>query len=228
MNVASPAQNQKSALPAITAVLLALAFAALVVVSDKAWLAWMGQIFPNPAPNLWGLISRGHMLLLGVLAIVVSRSPRQFGFQIGKTFQCWKMLLVMLIANCGIIAAYLALTGSGTPYSGNQWLLTEVVWVPFVEELVWRGVIFTLLLVGLSKFYSEQTSTNLAIWIGGVTFGLLHGNNALYGVPVTFVAVQVLNATVWGVVYSYARARTESIYPPMLLHAAMNLTVVLF
>jgi membrane protease YdiL (CAAX protease family) len=39
--------------------------------------------------------------------------------------------------------------------------------------------------------------------------------------------VQVLNAGVWGIVYGYARALTDSIYPPMLLHAAMNLVVVL-
>jgi membrane protease YdiL (CAAX protease family) len=39
---------------------------------------------------------------------------------------------------------------------------------------------------------------------------------------------QVVNAVIWGVVYTYARSRTESIYPPMLLHAAMNLMVILF
>ena len=95
------------------------------------------------------------------------------------------------------------------------------------KELVWRGVVFTLSLLVLRKFYSERDSSTLAIWIGGITFGLLHANNLLYGVPFAFVAVQVLNAAVWGVVYSFARAKTESIYPSMLLHAAMNLIVVL-
>lgn len=225
-----PGRKQAAAqpfLPAVTAVVLALAFAALVVLSDRGWLAWMEQLFPHAAPNLWGLVSRGHMLLLAVLVIAAWRNPRLFGFQTGKIARYGKMLLVMLALNCGIIAAYLALTG-GTPYSGNEWLLTEAVWVPIVEELVWRGVVFTLLLVGLRKYYSESTSTALAIWIGGIVFGLLHANNLLYSVPLSFVAVQVLNATVWGVAYSYARAKTESIYPPILLHAAMNLVVVLF
>ena len=31
----------------------------------------------------------------------------------------------MLLANCGVIAAYLWLTGSGTPFSGNQWLVKQ-------------------------------------------------------------------------------------------------------
>jgi membrane protease YdiL (CAAX protease family) len=231
MENVSLTKNRKLALhpavPGVLAGLLALAFAALVVMGDQLWLPWMERVFPNAAPNLWGLVSRGHMLLLSILVIAAWRSPRQFGFQPGKTRQSWKLILVLLALNCGIVGAYLALTG-GTPYSGNEWLLTETVWVPLVEELVWRGVVFTLLLSGLRKFYSGPTSTTLAIWIGGVVFGLLHANNLLYGVPLAFVAVQVVNAVVWGVVYSFARARTESIYPPMLLHAAMNLMVIFF
>jgi membrane protease YdiL (CAAX protease family) len=39
--------------------------------------------------------------------------------------------------------------------------------------------------------------------------------------------VQVLNAAIWGVVYGYARALTASLYPPIIMHAAMNLVVVL-
>ncbi len=231
MENSSAVQTKKStihpALPGLAAVLLVLAFAALVVISDQAWLPWMKEVFPNAAPNLWGLVSRGHMLLLGILFISAWRNPRLFGFQVGKTFESWRLILILLVLNCGIVGGYLAFSGS-TPYSGNEWLLTETVWVPLIEELIWRGVVFTLLLVGLKKFYSTRTSTILAIWIGGVVFGLLHGNNIFHGVPPAFVAIQVLNAVIWGVVYSFARARTESIYPPMLLHAAMNLMVIFF
>jgi membrane protease YdiL (CAAX protease family) len=207
--------------------LLALGFALLIVFADRFWLQWMAQLFPNAVPNWWGLVSRGHMLLLGLMVLVIWRNPGLFGFQIGKMFQSWKMLLILLVLNCGIVGGYLALSG-GSPYSDNEWLLTETVWVPIIEELIWRGVVFTLLFTGLQKFYPERTSSTLAVWIGGVVFGLLHANNLLYGVPLVFVAVQTLNAVVWGVAYSYARAKTESIYPPILLHAAMNFIVVLF
>ncbi len=219
--------NSTPILPVFVAIFLTLVFGAFVVFGDKFWLARMQRVFPNAAPNLWGLVSRGHMLLLGILVVAAWRDPRLFGFQIGETFRHWKFLLLLLVLNCAIVGGYLALTG-GTPYSGNEWLLTETVWVPLVEELVWRGAVFTLLLLGLRRYYSERTSTALAIWIGGVVFGLLHANNLLYGVPPAFIAVQVLNAAVWGVVYSLARARTESIYPAMVLHAAMNAIVVLF
>lgn len=36
------------------------------------------------------------------------------------------------------------------------------------------------------------------------------------------VLVQALNACVWGVMYGYVRAKTESIYPSIFLHAVMN------
>ena len=52
-------------------------------------------------------------------AVAAFRNPRLFGFQLGKTFQHWKMLLMMLALNCGIIGAYLVLTG-GTPTLGPE------------------------------------------------------------------------------------------------------------
>jgi hypothetical protein len=44
--------------------------------------------------------------------------------QLGRIRQHWRMRLTMLLVNCGIIAAYLGLTGSTTPYSGNQRYVT--------------------------------------------------------------------------------------------------------
>jgi membrane protease YdiL (CAAX protease family) len=68
----------------------------------------------------------------------------------------------------------------------------------------------------------------LVVWLSGLAFGLLHANNRISGVPLQFVAIQVLNASIWGIVYGYARVQTDSIYPPMFLHAAMNLVVIHF
>lgn len=38
---------------------------------------------------------------------------------------------------------------------------------------------------------------------------------------------RALPGAIWGVLYGYARARTDSIYPPVALYAAMNLVVAL-
>ncbi len=214
------------------AIILALvAFSAVFVLLDNAYYRFAAARFPGVGTStglatLWGIISRAHLLMV-IIPLVVWR-PRLFGLQRGHIQQHGRMLLVMLFVNCGVIATYLGLTGSTTPYSGNQWLATEVIIVPVVEEIFWRGLVFAVLLWALKKLYSENTSYHLAVWLSGLAFGLLHAANSLAGVPVIFVAIQTLNATIWGVVYGYARLKTESVYPPLLLHAAMNLVVILF
>lgn len=207
------------------------AFSLLFLLIDNSWLRYADARFPKVGTsfglaNLWGVVSRAPWIFL-IIPLVLWR-PRLFGFQTGKIRQHWRLILVLLVANCGVIAAYLWLTSSSTPYSGNQWLVTEVVTVPLVEEIFWRGLVFTALLLAFRKLYSENASRAFAIWLSGTVFGLMHANNLNAGVALQFVAIQVLNASLWGVVYSYARAKTESIYPPILLHAAMNLVVILF
>ncbi len=225
-----PRHNHQSVWRAIGLVMATISLCGLFLLVDQAYYRFLSSRFPEVGASAWratlfGVLSRVHVIIL-VLPFVLWR-PRQLGFQIGKTRQHWRMLLLMLIANCGIIGAYLWLSDGGTPYSGNQWLVTEVVTVPIVEESVWRGLVFTALLLAFGRLYPGRVAGHLAVWLSGLAFGLLHAGNALAGVPIAFVGVQVLNATLWGVVYGYARARTESIYPPMLLHAAMNLVVIL-
>ena len=215
----------------VFAVLLALAvFALLFVVADQAYVAFADSRFPTVGDSvalatLWGLVSRAH-LILPALALVLW-SPRLFGFQLGDTRDRLPMLAGMLLVNCTVVAAFLLLSGP-TPFSGNQWLLTEVVIVPLVEETVWRGIVLSLVALMLRRFLHERAAWAVAIWSVGVTFGLLHLGNALTGAPLGFVLVQATSAIVWGVMYGYARMATRSVYPPMILHAAMNLVVALF
>jgi membrane protease YdiL (CAAX protease family) len=138
------------------------------------------------------------------------------------------MVLTMIIVNCAVVGGFLFLSGSGTPYSGNQWLFTEIVIVPLVEELFWRGLVFSLLFILFQKSLNKSLSLTLSVWSSGIAFGLLHAGNALTGVSFQFAAIQTLNAVIWGVVYGYARAKTDSVYPSLLAHAAMNLVVVIF
>jgi len=217
-------------IPATLKILLALlVFCILFGLVDQAYIRFIDARFPAVGDSaalatLYGIVSRAH-LILPLLALALWK-PRRLNFQMGQTRRFWRMLLVMLVANCGIVAGYLLLTGA-TPYSGNQWLLTEIVTVPLVEETMWRGAVFAALLVAFARVHPPERAMTWAVWSSGIAFGLLHGGNALVGVPPAFVAVQVLNATVWGVVYGYARARSGSLYPPIILHAAMNLVVVL-
>jgi membrane protease YdiL (CAAX protease family) len=221
----------RHALPALLIVAAVLVFSVVFLILDNAYYRFASARFPAVGDStglatLWGLVSRAHLIVLAVPLLLWR--PRLFGLQVGRISQHWRLLLIMLLANCGVIVVYLWLTQSGTPYSGNQWLLTEVVTVPLVEETMWRGLVFTVLVLVLQKSYAPTASRQMAVWLSGLAFGLLHAGNILAGVPVSFVIIQVLNAVVWGVVYGYARERTDSLYPPILLHAAMNLVVILF
>jgi membrane protease YdiL (CAAX protease family) len=231
LSVTQPASRGRPLWPGIAIGLGLAAFCIGFLLLDQAYYNFVAARFPNVGASaelatLWGLVSRAYLLLL-MVPLVIWR-PRLFGFQLGRTRQYWRLLLVMLIVNCGVVALFLLLTGSGTPYSGNQWLFTEIITVPVVEETFWRGIVFVVLLALLRRYYAESASLLLTVWLSGLAFGVLHAGNALAGVPLSFVAVQVLNATIWGVAYGYARAKTDSVYPPMFLHAAMNLVVILF
>lgn len=77
-----------------------------------------------------------------------------------------------------------------------------VVLAPIVEELLFRGVGYALL---------ERFGRVAAILLVGIAFALVHGLVA--GFPVI---------AVFGTGLAYLRARAESIYPCMLLHASFN------
>ena len=73
---------------------------------------------------------------------------------------------------------------------------------PVVEELLFRGIGFHLL-----RRFGDPT----AILATGLAFGLYHGLvNAL---PIL---------ALFGVALAWLRARTRSVYPGMLVHAAFN------
>lgn len=205
--------------------LAALAFSALFAWVNYANYTWLSPLFERSLnPTTWGLLQRWYLIAITLAAALWK--PKQVGFQIGTICRHWKMLLMMMAANVGTIAGYLLLTGA-TPYSGSDMLVNEVVIVPWVEEVFWRGIVFAAVAALLKKHFSDDLSAALAAVFSGVCFGLLHATNALFGYPLAFVLIQTLNATLWGLVYGFARARTGSIYPPIALHAAMNLMVVL-
>lgn len=206
--------------------LTCLAFSALFAWVNGMNYNWLSPLYERSLNHTtWGLLQRWYLILF---ALVISVwKPKQVGFQFGKITRHWKMLLIMLVLNVSVIGGYLLLTGA-TPYTGMDLLLNEVITVPLVEEIVWRGIVFAAMLAALQKVFPEDSSGTLTAWFSGICFGLLHATNALFGYPLAFVLLQTVNATLWGVVYGFARAKTASIYPPIVLHAAMNLVVVLF
>jgi len=78
---------------------------------------------------------------------------------------------------------------------------------PAVEELTYRGLGLSLL---------APYGPGVAILVTGILFGAAHG---------LLIALPVL--AVFGIVVGWLRVRTDSIYPPLLLHATFNGTALL-
>jgi CAAX protease family protein len=92
------------------------------------------------------------------------------------------------------------------PQHAAAYIVNAIVictWVPFVEELTYRGLGFSLLV----RFGNWP-----AILAVGVLFGLAHGLVESFPVLAAF-----------GCALAWIRSRTDSVYPGMVLHSLFNL-----
>ncbi len=170
-----------------------------------------------------GVAFSAFPLVLG--ALVVAASPRRFGVQLGTTLGRWRLVLLLTLAMSIFAAGALTLVGSN-PFRGANPII-QVVAVPLSEELVFRGVLFTLVLSALSRVHPSGRALWLAAVISGVAFGIGHLNN-LGSYDATFVVAQAVYASVLGVAGGWLRAATSSLLPPFVMHAAVNLVALVY
>lgn len=88
-------------------------------------------------------------------------------------------------------------------------LLITVLLTPVIEEVLFRGVLFTSL--------RQKKSLVFAIVVGGIIFSLAHIGNP----------IQALGALPLGIYLCFMYHRLGSIIPGILLHASWNLFVLL-
>jgi membrane protease YdiL (CAAX protease family) len=95
------------------------------------------------------------------------------------------------------------------PSHATQYVVNAIVictWVPFVEELTYRGLGYSLL---------ERFGRWPAIVLVGLLFGLAHG---------LVLSLPIIAA--FGCALAWIRARTRSVIPGMLLHSLFNLVAL--
>lgn len=163
-------------------------------------------------------------LMLGILLLITIGLPKRELFALERPAS-WKRALglavVCLVFIYGFSLAYtgvLSLLGDfdATEEQGlvpDEWdssraapfiafFLAVTLLAPFVEELTYRGLGFSLF---------SPYGVVLAIVATGVLFGLAHG--LLIGLPVL---------ACFGIVVAWLRTKTGSVYPGILLHAVFN------
>jgi membrane protease YdiL (CAAX protease family) len=161
-----------------------------------------------------------YALMLGILLLIARGLDKREAFGLRRP-PAWPQALgyavLALLAIYGAGYVYVRLSGvDPTDEQGlvpNEWdssragafvafFVAVTVVGPIVEELTYRGLGFSLL---------APYGTWTAILVTGVLFGASHG--LLEALPIL---------TVFGIAVGWLRARSESVYPPMILHGFFN------
>jgi membrane protease YdiL (CAAX protease family) len=216
----APARSPAAATAAIfaLAVIGTLAFAA----ANSAWADWVHAQLGSDSAVVNGLAFSAFPL--GIALIIAATNRRGFGLQLGTTLDRWRLVLLLTLGMSALAAGALLLIGSN-PFRGAD-PIVQVVGVPLSEEMLFRGVLFTLVLGGLSRIHPSGRALWLAAVISGVAFGIGHLNN-LGSYDATFVLAQAAFASVLGMAAGWLRASTSSVVGPIVMHAAVNLVALL-
>jgi membrane protease YdiL (CAAX protease family) len=88
-----------------------------------------------------------------------------------------------------------------------------VLVAPLVEETVFRGYLYPL--------FAKTFGVAFGVIVTGVLFGLMHGAQLGWTWGLVFVLIAV------GVIFTFVRARTGSVFASFLLHLGYNSTIAL-
>ena len=163
-----------------------------------------------------------YAIMLGILLLIARGLPLRDAFALRRPASWGRALGLALAALVTIWAISAALSpfldaneeqglvpddwDSSRAGAFFAFFLVVTFVAPAVEELTYRGIGFTVL---------APYGTWVAILVTGVFFGAAHG---------LLVALPVL--TGFGIVVGWLRAKTNSIYPSMLVHGVFNGTAL--
>ncbi len=161
-----------------------------------------------------GIVQDGVIVVL--VAALAGFSRGRLGLRSPRSWrQAAKLTGIAVVAIYAFEVLYSGLTHPGNeqgltpshwePAHAAAYVVNGIVictWIPFVEELTYRGLGFTLL---------ERFGRWPAIIGVGLLFGLAHGLILSLPVIATF-----------GCVLAWIRAQTRSVFPGMLVHATFN------
>ncbi len=196
-----------------------------VLVGLLAAASYAGRLAGGEPPDdvlyLWstfaGALIQYAVMLILILAIARGFDRRLLALEVprrrARAVGLALVALVVIVVAAGVLSQFLdagdeqGLVPQGwdssraMPFLANAAVVTLVA--PFVEELLFRGLGFGLLL----PFVGAVPT----IVITGVAFGLAHG--LVLGLPVL---------SIFGVTLGWLRRQTGSVYPGMVVHAVFN------
>ncbi len=202
----------------IGAVAGAYAFASL----NSRYAAWVQDALSVNSALAQGLAFSAFPLAVGLGISLVH--PTLFGLRLGNTLRRIGQIAGLTAGLCAMAAIALVAIG-GSPFRGAEPLIQAVA-VPVSEELIFRGVLFGLVLVALRSLHPMETALPLTVVVTTVAFGIAHLNN-LGSYDTVFVVLQSAYAMILGLGAGYLRATTASVLPAMAAHSAVNIVALL-
>ncbi|MGN0553159.1 MAG: lysostaphin resistance A-like protein [Oscillospiraceae bacterium] len=91
--------------------------------------------------------------------------------------------------------------------------IISMLFIGFIEEMLFRGFLFTAL---------RRTNVKMAIIISSLTFGIGHIVNLLNGAPIFETLLQMCYATAIGFLFTIIYYRAGSIIPCIITHSVLN------
>ncbi len=179
------------------------------------------QSLANPLSRIIGVQYSANAIFCALQAVFLWLFIRQNGLSqryglykssvADKQFLYYIPLLILMTRNFWNGAAI------NLPLGGMVCYIACMICVGFVEEVIFRGLLFKAL---------EKESVNKAIVISSVTFGLGHLLNLVNGsgAGLTENLFQVTAAIVIGFLFVILFYRGGSLYPCVTAHAVINIT----
>ena len=100
------------------------------------------------------------------------------------------------------------------PGPGQLWAVLSMLLVGFIEEVIFRGFLFKMML--------KENGVRPAIIVSSVTFGIGHLVNLLAGQTSLESVMQVLFAIAWGFIFTMVFYKCGSLWPSIIVHGLVD------
>lgn len=204
---------------------LKVALTAFLVLAAVEWIwgRWVGLLFP---PSINGVLSvtASARLLDGLLFVAMTRSTYLKWSQLGFTKKSWKrgvrLGLTWSLFLGGTVAVGLAVFQLAcgrppqlfpadsiwfkVPWPGMGYVMVAVMLSPFMEELVFRGLVYRAL--------RNKCSVSAAVILTTAPFVVAHGMSPARVIPAIF----------GGILCALSFEHSRSLWTPILIHVSGN------
>jgi membrane protease YdiL (CAAX protease family) len=162
------------------------------------------------------LLGEAALLAVTVAIVFWARWWRETGL-LGPWRERWWTAVPVAMLAVQLLLAIPGLLARGDPVRLPA-VLALVSMIGFCEETLTRGV----MLFGLSRF--GPLAAGLA---SSAIFAVLHGFGIFEGLPVSFLAFQMISAALVGLLFAGMRLRMISLWPVIAVHAALDVPSLL-